>query len=996
MISFLKHAAQNIFVLIAICISLTACKTTAPPSQLENGDVITGLSGAAESQQEFTLTLPENVEALLIEVSGSSGVSLDLLDEAGVSVGSCSAKVRCYDSYPAAATYTVRISATEAYSDVSLTASWGGPDGNALSNSVELVDISATANSVQLKSFYVGFNIEPIQLTAGGQFASIEIVNKYGNTVHTCASVSSCQIPNIQSGLYYVRLTGDAEFSDGSLKLVWGSAVDATLANGIPKKGISGVAGTIHYEMFYLPEGAEAFLLQMSYSPVSISVISASGEGVGGCFPICASSDVEPGLYYVEIFFETDVFDLEITVAWAGEHMGTISNSDVKSGLFGSEHDQFLEAFYVHEGATAISHSVSQGVGVEQLLFNSQGDVVSICSSFEFCAVNDIEAGVYFLQTTIYEPLAMLSVSVAWAGPELSSLENGVPLSSLVVNENESAIHSFYLPEGVDGFGLSVSSFEAEVFVYDAYGDLIDICYFGAICSMQSPQAGVYFAQVQGFLLTDYTLSAAWAGEEIATLSNGVSVGEFYGEPEDRHLQSLYIPEGVEGALIVANVYEAYMEVLDSSGTPLTSCGGYEGCYLEFPSPGVYFIQVNVEGDQVQKYSLAAAWAGPEIATLNNGGVITGLQGSFGDISLQSVYIPEGTDSLFLGFADEFGFHELFAGPYISGFCQGWIDCVMPVYEPGPHFIRSVVENENAAFSISAAWIGESISSLENLGSVDIVGLTVEDVVVQSVHLPDEANAIFVSGSITEGEVRIYSSEGYEYFCYMDNVEENVSVCYSDDLPQGDYFIQYKHGWGFAADVSYSVAIAGETASTLQNGGIEALSANEGETLLQSFSVPEGVSYIGVTTSYAPSIVQVYGPLGQVTECVGGTLCTLDYAVSGNYFIRITALEDDLDFTLSVAWVGEGISSLTNGETLLLSDVDFDDTLLHAFSVTEGKTVSVQTSVAPHAAQLFDANGYQLTSCSAPCDFELIPAGDYFLRLTVDAPADEMALTVSW
>ena len=166
MISFLKHAAQNIFVLIAICISLTACKTAEPPpSELENGGVLLGLSGAEQSQTDYTLTLPDNTDSLLIEMSGAEGVSLDVLDETGVSVGSCVLGVRCHVYSPSAAEYTVRMSATQAYAGVSLSASWGGPDSNALMNSVQNIDVSGAPGSVQLKSFNVGFTLNPIQLT---------------------------------------------------------------------------------------------------------------------------------------------------------------------------------------------------------------------------------------------------------------------------------------------------------------------------------------------------------------------------------------------------------------------------------------------------------------------------------------------------------------------------------------------------------------------------------------------------------------------------------------------------------------------------------------------------------------------------------------------------------------------------------------------------------------------------------------------------------------
>lgn len=1000
MISILKHAAQNIFVLIAICISLTACKTAEPPpSELENGGVLLGLSGAEQSQTDYTLTLPDNTESLLIEMSGAEGVSLDVLDETGVSVGSCVLGVRCHVYSPSAAEYTVRMSATQAYAGVSLSASWGGPDSNALMNSVQNIDVSGAPGSVQLKSFNVGFTLNPIQLTAQGQFAAVEILNPSGGVIHECSSAANCQIPDIESGLYFVRLIGSAEFSEGALELTWGSAIEATLANGVTKKGIMGGVDSVHYESFYLPEGAEGFLVQHNEAPIHMEIVAPDGEIIGNCYPVCAANEVEPGLYYVKINFYGDEFDVHLTAAWAGGNIGTISNTELKRNLFGSNGDLFLDAFYVPEGANAISHSVSSYFNSEQILIDSQGEVISYCSAYDACAVDNIEPGVYFLQTKLLQHLANVSTSVAWAGPGISTLDNGGSYRGAFSVGGETQIHAVYLPEGVDSLAVTTAFYNPPFLIYDSSGYIFSECQ-DELCTVNSVLPGVYFIQVQAQQIQDYFLSVAWGGEHTSILQNGVHNGYYYGEELDRFLFSFYLPENTEAAFIAASFAQLGLGLYDAAGNQVFgTCMPYEGCILDHPQSGTYFASVSIHAE-VESFAITAAWAGPDVASLQNGGYLGGFLGQKNDVFIQSIYVPEGASSLLVRSSQLYELNSILDSDfsYVSclGGSSGYDECVIPI-EPGPYFIRMEIPQDNDLFGVSAAWGGETVSTIENNKQVTIEEMGYEDFSIQSIYIPDDQAAILINWPDIEGEVALVSSEGYVLVCGdQGGAFYDSSVCLFDDLSAGEYFIRYQNSVA-GADVSYSVAIVGENSTSLANGGSVALQAQEGDVVFQSFTVPEGAFSAMITTSYGQYGMDVIKPDGSVENCSVLDTCVVSYLEPGHYFVRVNVYDEyNSDFTLSAAWVGEGVASLTNNEPVVLLDVDFGDTVLHSFQLEEEASIDVQTSNAPHAVQLFDLYGNALMNCSAPCSFDSMFPGNYFIQLTVDAPADEMALTVSW
>ena len=99
---------------------------------LQNGVPVTGISGAASSQQFWTIEVPAGTSSLTVAMSGGTG-DADLYVRAGSQPTTTAYDCRpyltgnnetCTISNPAAGTYHVLINAYTAFEGVSLTATW--------------------------------------------------------------------------------------------------------------------------------------------------------------------------------------------------------------------------------------------------------------------------------------------------------------------------------------------------------------------------------------------------------------------------------------------------------------------------------------------------------------------------------------------------------------------------------------------------------------------------------------------------------------------------------------------------------------------------------------------------------------------------------------------------------------------------------------------------------------------------------------------------------
>jgi hypothetical protein len=206
---------------------------------LSNGVAVTGIAGAAGSDQLYTLDVPAGATGLKFVTSGGTGDS-DLYVKFGsaptTTVNDCKSEGNttsesCSIATAQAGKYYVLVHGYADFSGVSLTGSYsagggGGGGGSALSNGVAKTGIAGAAGSDQVFTLNVPSGATGLKFVTGGGTGDSDLYVKFGSapttTVNDCASEGSttsetCSIATAQAGTYYVLVHGYATFSGVSL-----------------------------------------------------------------------------------------------------------------------------------------------------------------------------------------------------------------------------------------------------------------------------------------------------------------------------------------------------------------------------------------------------------------------------------------------------------------------------------------------------------------------------------------------------------------------------------------------------------------------------------------------------------------------------------------------------------------------------------------------------------------------------------------------------------
>jgi serine protease len=203
-------------------------------TKLENGVAKTGLSGAANSEQSFTLEVPAGSTALSFKISGGSG-DVDLYVKFGSAPTATAYDCRpflngnnetCTIANVQAGTYYVMLRAYSAYSGVSLVANYnkGGVGGN---GSISETNVSGAANTWKHFSLTVAAGSSALNVIMSGGTGDADLYVRSGSQPTTAAyncrpyktgNNETCTISNPAAGTWYVSVLGYSAYSGVTVK----------------------------------------------------------------------------------------------------------------------------------------------------------------------------------------------------------------------------------------------------------------------------------------------------------------------------------------------------------------------------------------------------------------------------------------------------------------------------------------------------------------------------------------------------------------------------------------------------------------------------------------------------------------------------------------------------------------------------------------------------------------------------------------------------------
>lgn len=207
-----------------------------PPTgtKLENGVAKTALTGAASSEQGFTLEVPAGATALTFKISGGTG-DVDLYVKFGsaptTSVYDCRPyqngnNETCTITNVQAGTYYVSLRAFSAYSGVSLVTSYSTGGGNT-SGSINETNVSGAANAWKHFSLTVAPGTASLKVTMSGGSGDADLYVRSGlqptTSTYNCrpyktGNNETCTITNPAAGTWYVSLLGYSAYTGITVK----------------------------------------------------------------------------------------------------------------------------------------------------------------------------------------------------------------------------------------------------------------------------------------------------------------------------------------------------------------------------------------------------------------------------------------------------------------------------------------------------------------------------------------------------------------------------------------------------------------------------------------------------------------------------------------------------------------------------------------------------------------------------------------------------------
>jgi pre-peptidase len=208
-------------------------------SVLSNGVPVSNLSGAVNSQQNFTIAIPTGASNLSIKISGGSG-DADLYVKFGsaptLSSYDCRPYINgnaetCSFSTPQVGTYYIMLNGYAAYSGVTLVASYstgggGGGGGSVLSNGVPVSNLSGTSGSWQYFTLSVPSGKTSMTIKISGGSGDADLYVRYGAQPTTSTwdyrpylygNNETVNVSSPTAGTWYVGIRGYTSYSGVTL-----------------------------------------------------------------------------------------------------------------------------------------------------------------------------------------------------------------------------------------------------------------------------------------------------------------------------------------------------------------------------------------------------------------------------------------------------------------------------------------------------------------------------------------------------------------------------------------------------------------------------------------------------------------------------------------------------------------------------------------------------------------------------------------------------------
>ncbi|MDY0357154.1 MAG: pre-peptidase C-terminal domain-containing protein [Sedimentisphaerales bacterium] len=696
---------RNVVAFVAgLC--LVASVACGAPMSLSNGVPVTGISGAAGSEQFYAIVVPSGQDDLVISISGGTG-DCDLYVRKDTEPTTTTYDYRPYKvgnnetvtvANPAAGTWFVMLRGYTAYSGLTLVASHSASVSVVtLTNGVALTGLSDATGGQKFYKIDVPSGQTKFEIAISGGTGDCDLYVKRGALPTTAdydyrpflfGNNETVTVNNPTAGTWYIMLRAYNAYSGLTLLASHAGGVGSVLTNGVPVTGISGAqaservyridvpAGQTNLEIkisggtgdcdLYVKFGAQPTVGSYDYRPFlsgNDETVSINSPAAGTWFIMLRGGSAYSGVTLVATY--GDVFILE----------DGVPVTDI-SGVLGSETIYRID---VPTGQSTLEIVIAGGTGECDLYIRwgaapttSNWDYRPyVTGNNETVTISNPQSGAWYIMLrgrTAYSGVTLKADY--WFVGTVTLLDNGVPVTGISGSEGSERFYRIIVPTGQAKLEIQMygGTGDADLYIkreappttteYDyrpfAIGN-------NEAITLDNPTGGNWLIMIRGYqAYANVTLVATFGSgtipDPVTALSNGVPVTGLAGGAGSEVYYKIDVPAG-----------QASLEIATSGGTgdldlyvrrgdkPTTTqwdyrpylIGNNETVTINNPTAGTYFIMLR--GYQaytgVTLVATHVPLADPVVA-LDNAVPVPGLSGAAGSEKFYAIVVPASQDFL--------------------------------------------------------------------------------------------------------------------------------------------------------------------------------------------------------------------------------------------------------------------------------------------------------------------------------------------------------------
>ena len=619
MTSVVRMRARE-FVAVAAVIVIASIAYGDGPIVLTNGVPVTGLSGATGSEVDYKIVVPAGQGELEIRISGGTG--------------DCDLYVRrdgppTYNGYdyrpfllgnnetvtianPAAGNWYIMLRARNAYSGVTLVASYEPAVPTMLANGVPDDGISGGKDTERLYAIDVPAGQMSLDVDTWGGSGDVDLYVKRGSAPglfdfdgrsFSGDTSESVNIGSPAAGRWYIMLHASGHYQDVTLRAAYGSSGPAArLENGVPVTGLSGSLGSETCYTIYVPRGQDAIDFEISGGTGNCDMYIKRGakpttsdydfrpSGSGNNESIAIGSP-NSGQWYVLLVGAQAYSGVTLTVRyWATgkpvEDVTRLTPGVPVTDIAGKAGSQRFFSIEVPKDVKTLEIKMSGGTG-DADLYVRKGSLPTT-SEYDFrpyltgnneqVTITKSLEGVWYIMIRGYQAFSGVSLVATFDGstPDgVTVLLNGVAVTGLAGGPASEKFFKIEVPAGQTKLEVAMSGGTGDADLYVRVGakpttkewDFRPFVIGNKeTVTIDDPKAGTYYIMIRGYMAyTGVTLKATHgpvSAEQVKALESCVPVTDLSGAQDSELFFKIDVPKdqdhlkiGISGGTGDADLY---------------------------------------------------------------------------------------------------------------------------------------------------------------------------------------------------------------------------------------------------------------------------------------------------------------------------------------------------------------------------------------------------------------------------------------------------------